>query len=406
MAVGAAPLPDFLSIAGVRIGTASAGIKKPGRKDITVFALDEGATVAGVFTKNAFCAAPVQLCKQHLAQSAAIRYLLINTGNANAGTGELGLSNAQATVNALAEKTGVNVQQVLPFSTGVIGEHLPVEKIVNVLDQALSNAAEANWADAAHAIMTTDTRPKGVSKSVTIEGKTLRISGISKGAGMIKPNMATMLGYVACDAKIAADLLQTLVQQAGRASFNRITIDGDTSTNDSAMLIASGKGELDAAQLSAEGLQQLQQTITDVFVELAQLIVRDGEGASKFVHVIVQGGKNEQECEQVAFTVAESPLVKTALFASDPNWGRILAAVGRSGVADLNVDVISLHINDVLIAENGGRAASYAEQQGVAALAGEDLRIVIDLKRGEAQATVWTCDLSHEYVTINAEYRT
>lgn len=406
MAVGEASLPEFLSIAGVRIATACAGIKKQDRRDVTLFELAEGATVAGVFTKNAFCAAPVQICKQHLAQTTDIRYLLINTGNANAGTGELGLQNARITVSALAAKAGVRPEQVLPFSTGVIGEHLPVDKIVNVLDQALASLSEERWDDAAHGIMTTDTRPKGVSRTVMIADTPVRISGISKGAGMIKPNMATMLGYVACDAKIETNLLQKIVQQAARASFNRITIDGDTSTNDSAILIASGRGALDAANLNDGDLAMLQQAITDVFVELAQLIIRDGEGATKFVHVVVRGGLNEEECEKAAFAIAESPLVKTALFASDPNWGRILAALGRSGVENLNVENVSLHINDVLIAENGGRAASYTEEAGVSALASDDLRIEIDMKRGNAEATIWTCDLSHEYVTINAEYRT
>lgn len=406
MAVGEAPLPQFYPIAGVRIGTASAGIKKPGRQDITVFEIAEGATVAGVFTKNAFCAAPIQICQKALAQASDVRYLLVNTGNANAGTGALGLSNAQATIAALAEKTQVKVEKVLPFSTGVIGEHLPVEKIVKALDAALENLSVENWSAAAKAIMTTDTRPKGVSKKIEIAGKSVHISGISKGAGMIKPNMATMLAYIACDATIAEQQLKAMVQYASRRSFNRITVDGDTSTNDAAILIATGKGELDSKDLDEEQLQQLQEAINAVFIELAQLIIRDAEGATKFVHIRVSGGLNEQDCEKAAFAIAESPLVKTALYASDANWGRILAALGRSGIEGLDVSRVKLHINDVLIAENGGRAASYQEQQGIEALAMSDIRIDIDLRLGQAQATIWTCDLSHDYVTINADYRT
>jgi len=406
MAVGEAPLPQFFPIAGVRIGTASAGIKKPGRQDITIFEIAEGATVAGVFTKNAFCAAPVQICQKYLRHASAIRYLLINTGNANAGTGKAGLNNAQATIAALAEKTQVSVEKVLPFSTGVIGEHLPVEKVIQALDAGLANLSADHWSAAAKAIMTTDTRPKGVSKKIHIAGKAVHISGISKGAGMIKPNMATMLAYVACDAAIAENQLKAMLQHACRLSFNRITVDGDTSTNDSAILIATGQGELNSQRLNTDQLQQLQKAIDEVFVELAQLIIRDAEGATKFVHVRVIGGLSEKDCEKTTFTIAESPLVKTALYASDANWGRILAALGRSGVADLDVSRVKLHINDVLIAENGGRAASYNEQQGIAAVSGSDIRIDIDLQLGQAQATVWTCDLSNEYVTINAEYRT
>lgn len=406
MAVGEAPLPAFSVIDGVRIGVANAGIKQTQRPDITVFELPESAGIAGVFTLNAFCAAPVQLCKKHLQNGGdKVRYLLINTGNANAGTGEKGLQNAQATVDTLAAKGGVAAQQVLPFSTGVIGEHLPVEKITSALDTALADLSESRWAEAASAIMTTDTRPKGVAKTIEIAGQTVHINGISKGSGMIRPNMATMLAFVAIDAKVSDQLLQQMVSEAVRVSFNRITVDGDTSTNDAAMLIANGKG-LNVDALPQEDLWLLQQAVNLVFVELAQLIVRDGEGATKFVHVHVHGGRTETECEQVAFTVAESPLVKTALFASDPNWGRILAAVGRSGVQDLDVDKVRLEINHVLIAENGGRAEDYTEQDGVRALAEDDIQIYIDLARGDAAATVWTSDLSYEYVTINAEYRT
>lgn len=404
MAVGHAPLPTFTPIKGVRIGTASAGIKQNKRPDITIFEIAEGATVAGVFTKNAFCAAPVQLAKKHLATQAA-RYLLINTGNANAGTGELGLLAAQDCVSQLASKVGVSAEAILPFSTGVIGEPLPVAKVVGALDTALENLSEDHWSIAATAIMTTDTRPKGVAKSIEIAGITINIAGISKGAGMIKPNMATMLGYVAVDAKVSQPLLQEIITEATNHSFNRITIDGDTSTNDSAILIATGSSGLDVDTLSESDLWLFKQAIILVFVELAQLIIRDGEGATKFIHVKVDGGLTEKECEQVAFVVAESPLVKTALFASDPNWGRILAAVGRSGLENLDVSKIGVSINGVLIAENGGRSLSYTEAAGVAALAQQDIVIYISLQRGNAEATIWTTDLSYDYIKINAEYR-
>lgn len=405
MAVGEAPLPEFLVIDGLRIGVTNAGVKQTVRPDVTIFALPETATVAGVFTTNAFCAAPVQICKRHIGADST-RYLLVNTGNANAGTGEAGLANAMACIEALAEKTGISSTQVLPFSTGVIGESLPKDKIINSLDAALADLDEGNWSKAATAIMTTDTRPKGVSHSIEVAGQTLKISGISKGAGMIKPNMATMLGYVAIDAKASQSLLQQLLTESNRLSFNRITIDGDTSTNDSCILMATGAGGLELDALSQDDLWLVQQALNLVFVELAQLIVRDGEGATKFVHVHVDGGASEVECEKVAYTVAESPLVKTALFASDPNWGRILAAVGRAGVEALDVSKVSLHINGVLIAENGGRSPGYTEAAGVKALAEDDIHIVIHLQRGEHAATVWTTDLSHDYVTINAEYRT
>ncbi len=405
MAVGNAPLPEFASIQGIRIGVACAGIKQAVKPDVTIFEIAEGATTVGVFTTNAFCAAPVHLCKNYLQQTSP-RYLLINTGNANAGTGEEGMINAVSCTRALAEKTDVREIDVLPFSTGVIGEPLPVDKIINGLDEALAGLSENNWSAAASAIMTTDTRPKGVSVSFEVAGQTLNLSGISKGAGMIKPNMATMLAYVAIDAKASESLMQSILNEANRLSFNRITVDGDTSTNDSAILIATGQSDLDLDKLSAVELDMVKLKITQVFIELAQLIIRDGEGANKFVHVRVTGGATESECEQVAYTVAESPLVKTALFASDPNWGRILAAVGRAGLDALDVDKVSIKINDVLIAENGGRAQSYTEEAGTAAVEPEEIVIHIELQRGGAQATVWTSDLSKEYVTINAEYRT
>lgn len=405
MAVGHAPLPSFQPIKGVRMGTACAGIKKPNHADVTVFEIAENSTVAGVFTKNRFCAAPVQICQQHLQHHADMRYLLINTGNANAGTGETGFRNANATLEALAKRVNTPINKLLPFSTGVIGEHLPVDKIAQALPEALKNLDENHWDKAANAIMTTDTRPKGVSKTLRIKGRAVNISGISKGSGMIQPNMATMLAFVACDAAIPALLLQDLIQKASELSFNRITVDGDTSTNDSAVLIATGQGEFSLAEDDLDSLHELQEALTEVFIELAQLIVRDGEGATKFVSVKVAGGLNEADCVKAAKTIAESPLVKTALFASDANWGRILAALGRSYIDGLDVDKVELRINGVLIAEQGGRAASYTEEAGQQALAQEDLAIDIQLNLGKAEATVWTCDLSHDYVSINADYR-
>ncbi len=406
MAVGSGELPELHPVAGFELGIASAGIKKPGRLDLVVMRLREGSSVAAVFTRNAFCAAPVQVAKLHLAAGAA-RYLLINTGNANAGTGEPGLANARHSCDELAALAGVVSQQVLPFSTGVIGEPLPLDKIVAALPAALADLCVDNWQRAAQGIMTTDTRPKAASVQLQLGGKTITVTGISKGAGMIKPNMATMLGYVATDAAVAQPLLQTLIERAVNRSFNRITIDGDTSTNDSCVLVATGAAgnvlidseqHADCAALAA--------ALDTVFIELAHAIIRDGEGATKFVAVQVNGGRDTGECLKVAYAVAESPLVKTALFASDPNWGRILAAIGRAGVADLDVSLISVRINDVLIADRGGRAASYSEQQGVAAMAPAEITIAIDLARGSVADTVWTTDLSHDYVTINADYRT
>jgi glutamate N-acetyltransferase/amino-acid N-acetyltransferase len=406
MAVGPADLPVLHPVDGLRIGIASAGIKKPGRKDIVIFELNEHATVAGTFTKNAFCAAPVQIAKANLEKGLA-RYLIINTGNANAGTGEEGLKNCRAVCDALADAADVLLQDILPFSTGVIGEPLPVEKIVAAIPAAMENLNADNWLDAATGIMTTDTRPKATSRQIQLDDVTITITGISKGAGMIKPNMATMLSYVATDANIAKPVLQILISDAVNQSFNRITIDGDTSTNDSCILMATAAAKMTPINdINDPRLPALRQMINDVMIELAQLIIRDGEGATKFVSVVVDGGRDEQECAQIGFTVGESPLVKTALFASDPNWGRILAAIGRAGLKDLDVNKISVRINDVLIAEKGGRANSYTEEQGQAAMSPEEIVIAIDLGRGSASATVWTTDLSHEYVTINAEYRT
>lgn len=407
MAVGSGELPPLHPVAGFKLGIASAGIKKPGRLDLVVMELAPGSTVAAVFTKNAFCAAPVQLAKKHLQQKNTPRYLLTNTGNANAGTGEPGRINAQRTCEELAELTRVDSAAVLPFSTGVIGEPLPVEKIVHALPAALADLREDNWLKAAQGIMTTDTRPKAASVQIDLDGARVTITGISKGAGMIKPNMATMLGYVATDAAVDANLLQHMIERAVNRSFNRITIDGDTSTNDSCVLVATGAAKNSVIDTEKHPhFAAFYAAVEKVFIELAQAIIRDGEGATKFVAIDVQGGVDEAECLRVAYAVAESPLVKTALFASDPNWGRILAAIGRAGVEDLDVVGVSVAINDVMIAENGERSPNYTEQHGAAAMAPDEITIAIKLGRGLAHATVWTTDFSHDYVTINAEYRT
>ncbi|WP_372964926.1 bifunctional glutamate N-acetyltransferase/amino-acid acetyltransferase ArgJ [Marinobacter sp.] len=404
MAVGPGNLPEFFPVAGVKIGIASAGIKTPGRKDVVVFELTPEARVAGIFTQNQFCAAPVVLSRRHLAE-AAPRYLLINTGNANAGTGDHGLADAERCCAALAERGGVSVASVLPFSTGVIGEPLPVDKIVKALPEALADTREDRWAEAASGIMTTDTRPKGASCQIDLDGHTVTISGISKGAGMIRPNMATMLGFIATDAKIAPDALQTLASELGEKSFNRITIDSDTSTNDSCMLMASGQYSGPEIMADSPLFTKLKDALRTVYMDLAHAIVRDGEGATKFVTIDVSGAANQQEALDVAYTVAHSPLVKTALYASDPNWGRILAAVGRAGVPDLNLKALEIYLGDVCLVRNGGRADDYSEERGQAVMDQEEITIAIDLKRGDIQETVWTCDFSQEYVTINAEYR-
>ena len=405
MPVGLGPLPTLHPVSGFRLGIASAGIKRPGRKDVVVMEAAPGSTIAGVFTTNAFCAAPVTLCKKHLQH--APRYLLINTGNANAGTGKPGMQAAVRSCEELARLVGIASEQVLPFSTGVIGEILPVDKIIPVLPQALDNLSENNWADAAAGIMTTDTLPKGASRQINIGGQTVTITGISKGAGMIRPNMATMLGYIATDARVAQSVLQQLLREAADLSFNRITIDGDTSTNDSCMLIATGQASMDEISDPASAAYgQLAEAVKSVMLELAQAIVRDGEGATKFVTIQVNGGGNRNECLDVAYAVAHSPLIKTALFASDPNWGRILAAVGYAGVPELDVEKIDVYLDEVCIAQNGGRAASYTEEQGARVMAQEEITIRIELGRGDVSETLWTTDLSHEYVRINAEYRT
>jgi glutamate N-acetyltransferase/amino-acid N-acetyltransferase len=374
---------------------------------LVVMALDEGTAVAGVFTRNRFCAAPVQICREHLAAGpTAIRAIVINTGNANAGTGADGLARARSTCEALAAHMGLAAAQVLPFSTGVIMETLPVERIAAGLPAALADLAPAHWARAAEGIMTTDTCPKAASRQVQVGGKTVTITGISKGAGMIRPNMATMLGFVATDAVLAPELLQPLVTNAANASFNRITIDGDTSTNDSFILMATGQAghERIMSLASAEG-QALQAAVSAVAAELAQAIVRDGEGATKFISVKIEGGKSEAECLQAAYAVAHSPLVKTAFFASDPNLGRILAAVGYAGIDDLDQGLIDLYLDDVHIVTRGGRRPEYREEDGARVMKQAEITVRVNLNRGSAQATVWTCDFSYDYVRINADYR-
>ena len=403
----APPDPAHLyPISGLRIGVVEAGIRKAGRKDLTLFLLDAGASVGAVFTSNRFCAAPVQICQSHLASGAAIRALLINTGNANAGTGADGLARARSTCDAMAQRLGIEAAQVLPFSTGVIMEPLPAERIIAGLDAAISAAKEDNWLAAAQGIMTTDTVPKAFGTQITIAGKTISVTGISKGAGMIRPNMATMLGYIATDACVAPALLQPLAKALAQASFNRITVDGDTSTNDSLVLVATNKAAHApiSALESPEG-QALYQGLLKVALQLSQAIVRDGEGATKFITVQVEGGASAEECALVAYAIAHSPLVKTAFFASDPNLGRILAAVGYAGITDLDTDGIELYLDDVHVATRGGRNPAYQEADGQRVMKQSEILVRVGLGRGQASHTVWTCDLSHEYVSINADYR-
>ena len=403
----ATPAADQLfPVAGVRLGIAEAEIRKKNRRDLTLVALDAGCTVAGVFTQNRFCAAPVQLCRNHLAAGKEIRALVVNTGIANAGTGEPGRQTAQASCTAVAELLGVAADQVLPFSTGVILEPLPVDRLKAGLPAAKADLKADNWHAAAHAIMTTDTIAKAASRRVTVGGKTISISGVSKGAGMIKPNMATMLGYLATDANVAPGLLKALVTEAANASFNRITIDGDTSTNDSFVLMATRKaGHAEITDLNSADGQALRAALIEVSQQLAQAIVRDGEGATKFITITVEGGRDEAECQKAAYAIAHSPLVKTAFFASDPNLGRILAAVGYAGIDDLDQSLIELHLDDVHVVTKGGRRPEYQEADGQRVMKQAEITIRVGLARGNATATVWTCDLSHDYVTINADYR-
>lgn len=402
-----APDPKSLHpIDGVELGVAMAGVRKANRRDLLVMKLAEGSSVAGVFTQNRYCAAPVQVCREHLASGGQIRAIVVNTGNANAGTGADGLERAKRTCAAVASSLGLGVQQVLPFSTGVIMEPLPVDRIEAGLPAAIADAKPLNWLAAAEAIMTTDTLPKAASRQLTVGGRAVTITGIAKGAGMIRPNMATMLAFIATDAAIAPRLMQDLVREAADASFNRVTIDGDTSTNDSFVLIAThqaGHREI-THPTSADGVR-FREALREVAEDLAHAIVRDGEGATKFITVRIEGGRDEAECRQVAYAIAHSPLVKTAFFASDPNLGRILAAVGYAGIADLDQSKIDLFLDDVHVVEAGGRRQQYREEDGARVMKQAEITVRVDLNRGKAQATVWTCDLSTDYVRINADYR-
>ncbi len=402
-----APNPaELFPIAGVRIGVAEAGVRKANRKDLTVVLLDEGASVAGVFTQNRFCAAPVQVCREHLAAGKGIRAMVVNTGNANAGTGQDGLARARSTCAALARQLKLASEQVLPFSTGVIMEPLPNDRIEAGLPAAIADARADNWARAAEGIMTTDTLPKAFGAQVVIGGVQVSITGISKGAGMIRPNMATMLGYMATDARVSQAVMQQLARELAEGSFNRVTVDGDTSTNDSFVVIASNKAQHPVIESldSADG-QKLKAAMLEVACKLAQAIVRDGEGATKFITVRVQGGRSAEECRLVAYAIAHSPLVKTAFYASDPNLGRILAAVGYAGIADLDQSRIDLYLDDVHVAVQGGRNPSYREEDGQRVMKQSEITVRVVLGRGTAEDTVWTCDFSHDYVSINADYR-
>jgi len=393
-----------LTVAGVRLGTARAGIKYPDRRDLVVVELAAETQAAAVFTRNAFCAAPVTVARTHLA-AASPRYLVINTGNANAGTGRQGLADAEASCRSLAERTGCRSEEVLPFSTGVIGEPLPLFRLVTGLPEALATLRPDGWADAAAGIMTTDTRPKWASRRLTLAGREATITGIAKGAGMIRPDMATMLAFVATDAAVDPALLREILREAVADSFNAITVDGDTSTNDACLLLATGRS---GASVPATGDDRARfaTAVSELCIELAQAIVRDGEGATKFITVRVEGGRDAAECRQVAYTIAHSPLVKTAFFAADPNWGRILAAVGRSGLDALDLERVTIHLDEVCIVRDGGRASDYTEEQGQRVMARPEIAIRVELGRGAAAARIWTTDLSFDYVRINAEYRT
>ncbi|MBC3881088.1 bifunctional glutamate N-acetyltransferase/amino-acid acetyltransferase ArgJ [Undibacterium sp. LX40W] len=406
------PIPvaaDLKPVKGIELGYAQAGIRKANRKDVLVMKLAPTATVAGVFTTNRFCAAPVQVCKAHLESPhmavGPIRALIVNTGNANAGTGDAGLAAANATCAALAEYLQCEPSQILPFSTGVILEQLPVDRLVAGMPAAIASLGENNWLEAAEAIMTTDTQPKAASTFVVINGVRVNMTGISKGAGMIKPNMATMLGFLALDAKVSQPVLDHLVKTAADHSFNSITIDGDTSTNDSFMLIATGASNLEVNEIDSPEYTALAAAVIGLSQKLAHMIVRDGEGATKFMSIEVEEGRDVEECRKIAYSIAHSPLVKTAFFASDPNLGRILAAIGYAGVTDLDVSKLNLYLDDVLVAKNGGRNPEYREEDGQRVMKQSEITIRVKLSRGIAKATIWTCDLSHDYVSINADYR-
>jgi glutamate N-acetyltransferase/amino-acid N-acetyltransferase len=396
----------LLPVPGIELGIASAGIKKPGRRDVLVMQIATESETVGVFTQNRFCAAPVTVCKEHLHTEAGIRALVVNTGNANAGTGAEGLLRARETCIALGNLLGVGPEQIMPFSTGVILEPLPVDKIIAVLPEAIADLKPANWAQAATAIMTTDIVSKAASRKLMLDGVEFVLTGIAKGSGMIHPNMATMLSFVATDAPVSCEALEAILRHAVNKSFNCITVDGDTSTNDSCILTATGATAAPIIMDDGDArFPALRDAVTELMIELAQAIVRDGEGATKFMEIAVEGGTTEAECKQVGYAIAHSPLVKTAFFASDPNLGRILAAIGYAGIGDLDVSKLRLWLGDVLVAEHGGRAASYVEAEGAAVMKAEDIRVRIDLARGTATATVWTCDFSYDYVKINAEYR-
>ncbi|WP_407306886.1 bifunctional glutamate N-acetyltransferase/amino-acid acetyltransferase ArgJ [Acinetobacter sp.] len=405
MAVGDVTMPQMHVVKGVKIGSAEAYVRYPNRRDLVIFEFAEGSNAAGVFTQNAFCAAPVHICKAHL-QVGNPRYLVINTGNANAGTGKIGMANAEATCVKLAELAGVSASEILPFSTGVIGEQLPLERLMTGLQPALDSLREDAWLDAATGIMTTDTLPKGASEQFELDGVMYTMTGISKGAGMIRPNMATMLSYVATDAPISRELVQQLLNTTVNVSFNRITVDGDTSTNDSCIFVATGQaGGVEITSTDDARYAVVLDVLTRVMKRLAQLIVRDGEGATKFITVAVEGGADTQECCDIAYSIAHSPLVKTAIFASDPNWGRILAAIGYAGVKNLDVEKIQVWLDDVQICKDGGAAADYTEEAGARVMSQAEMTIRVDLGRGQAKDTVYTCDLSYDYVKINADYR-
>ena len=403
----ATPPEALHAVRGLRLGVTEAGVRKAGRRDLTVILLDEGASIGGVFTQNRYCAAPVQVCRAHLsAGHPDIRALVINTGNANAGTGQPGLDAALQTCAAMAAALGVQAEQVLPFSTGVIMEPLPVDRIVAGLPAATARARADGWAEAAEAIMTTDTVPKAFSVQATVGGAQVTVTGMSKGAGMIRPNMATMLGFLATDARVSPSLMQTLARELAEGSFNRVTIDGDTSTNDSFVVIATNRAEhSEITDLDSPEGQALRAAMRQVALHLAQAIVRDGEGATKFITLTVEGGRTAAECRQVAYAIAHSPLVKTAFFASDPNLGRILAAVGYAGIADLDQTLIELYLDEVHVVAGGGRNPAYREEDGQRVMRKPEILVRVQLGRGDACDTIWTCDLSHEYVTINADYR-
>ncbi|MFV1871766.1 MAG: bifunctional glutamate N-acetyltransferase/amino-acid acetyltransferase ArgJ [Oleiphilus sp.] len=410
MAVGPDYLPQFTEVPGIRLGVVEAGIRKANRKDLVLIELAAGSTCSGVFTQNAFCAAPVTLSKKHLTAGQFAQncpaYLLINTGNANAGTGPAGMQDAVSSCQALAEQAGVPEDQVLPFSTGVIGEKLPIEKITQAMPALLASLSPLAWESAATGIMTTDTRPKGSSRKVSYAGYEISINGLSKGAGMIKPNMATMLCFIGCNAKLSQSLTNELVKELADKSFNRITIDGDTSTNDACMLFASGQTEAPEISTSHPDYPAFKSALESVFIELAQAIVKDGEGATKFVSVRIDQAESTEEALEVAYTIAHSPLIKTALYASDPNWGRILAALGRANIPRFDLDKVDIYLDDVCIVKAGGKSDAYTEEQGQRVMNQEEITIHVCLNRGAVSETVWTCDFSHDYVTINAEYRT